>query len=125
MSAARFEEAHAMASRALNLTQARGERGYEARALHLLGEIAAHSDPPDIQTAGSQYSQALVLASELGMRPLLAHCHLGLSRLYKRTAERDKVQEHLTVATTMYRQMDMPFWLEKAKTEMKEIPERG
>ena len=119
MSADRFEEAHAMASRALNLTQARGERGYEARALHLLGEIAAHSDPPDIQTAGSQYSQALVLASELGMRPLIAHCHLGLGKLYRRTSDGGKAREQLAIATRMYRDLDMRFWLEQLEAEMR------
>jgi hypothetical protein len=55
---------------------------------------------------------------------LLAHCHLGLSRLYKQSAKRDKVQEHLTVAITMFRRMSMRFWLEKAEAEMKELPER-
>jgi class 3 adenylate cyclase/tetratricopeptide (TPR) repeat protein len=119
MSADRFEEAHAMASRALNLTQARGERGYEARALHLLGEIAAHSDPPDIQTAGSHYSQALVLASELGMRPLIAHCHLGLGKLYRRTNDGEKAREQLAIATRMYRDLDMRFWLEQLEAEMR------
>jgi len=48
------------------------------------------------------------------MRPLVAHCHLGLGRLYQRTGTRDQAREHLTTATTMYREMDMPFWLEQA-----------
>ena len=49
------------------------------------------------------------------MRPLVAHCHLGLGKLYRRTGKRAKAQEHLTTATTMYREMDMGFWLEKAE----------
>ena len=48
------------------------------------------------------------------MRPLVAHCHLGLGKLYRRTGDRAKAQEHLTTATTMYREMGMSFWLEKA-----------
>jgi hypothetical protein len=58
-------------------------------------------------------------AERLRMRPLLAHCHLGLGKLYRRTGKRDQAQEHLTTATTMYREMDMPFWLEKAEAEMR------
>jgi hypothetical protein len=52
------------------------------------------------------------------MRPLLAHCHLGLGKLYRRTGKREQVQEHLATATTMYRQMGMTYWLEKAKPEL-------
>ena len=51
------------------------------------------------------------------MRPLVAHCHLGLGKLYRRTGKREQAREHLTTATTMYREMDMPFWLEQAEEE--------
>ena len=59
--------------------------------------------------------RALALANELGMRSLVTHCHLGLGTLYRRTGDRMKAQEHLTTATTMYREMGMSFWLEKAE----------
>ena len=59
------------------------ERGNEAWALHLLGEIAAQHDPPDVATAEAHYRAAMALATELGMRPLVAHCHLGLGKLYR------------------------------------------
>jgi len=52
------------------------------------------------------------------MRPLVAHCHLGLAKLYHRTDKREQAKEHLTTATTMYREMDMTYWLEKAEAEM-------
>jgi hypothetical protein len=52
------------------------------------------------------------------MRPLVAHCHLGLGKLYHRTDNREQAQEHLTTATTMYRNMGMTYWLEKAESEM-------
>jgi len=51
-------------------------------------------------------------------RPLIAHCHLGLGKLYRRTGTREQAQEHLATATTMYREMDMRFWLEQAETEI-------
>jgi hypothetical protein len=60
----------------------------------------------------------LALANELGMRPLVAHCHLGLGKLYRRTGDGAKAQEHLTTAATMYREMGMDFWLEKADAEL-------
>ena len=52
------------------------------------------------------------------MRPLVAHCHLGLGKLYRRTDKRQEAQEHLTTAATMYREMDMRFYLEQAEAEM-------
>jgi hypothetical protein len=51
------------------------------------------------------------------MRPPVAHCHLGLGRLHRRTGKREQAREHLTTATTMYREMNMRFWLEQAETE--------
>ena len=54
------------------------------------------------------------------MRPLVAHCHLGLSNLYARTGPREEARQHLATATTMYREMDMRFWLEQAEAGMKE-----
>jgi len=49
------------------------------------------------------------------MRPLVAHCHLGLGKLYGRTGKRQEAQEHLTTAATMYGEVDMGFWLEQAQ----------
>jgi hypothetical protein len=55
------------------------------------------------------------------MRPLVAHCHLGLRKLYRRTGKREQAQEHLATATTMYREMGMRFWLEQAEAELGQI----
>ena len=109
------------ARQALDLARQRKERGIEAHALHQLGVVYAHADPPDVEQAEAHYQQALALAEALGMRPLVAHCHLGLGKLYRRTGQREQAQEHLTTATTMYREMDMRFWLEKVEAEMKEL----
>jgi Tetratricopeptide repeat len=68
-----------------------------------------------------RYRQALALASELGMRPLLAHCHLGLGTLYRRTGKREQAHEHLTTAMTLYREMEMRFWVERTEAEMKRL----
>jgi hypothetical protein len=45
----------------------------------------------------------------------VAHCHLGLGKLYRRTGDTAKAREHLTTAATMYRELDMRFWLEQAE----------
>lgn len=52
------------------------------------------------------------------MRPLVAHSHLGLGRLYGRTGKREQAQEHLTTATAMYGEMGMTYWLEKLEKGM-------
>ncbi len=116
--AGRMDDAARVARQAVELSRVRKERGYEAWGLRLLGEIASHRDPPDAETAEVHYRQALTLAKELGVRPLVAHCHLGLGTLYRRTGDGAKAQEHLTTAATMYREMGMTFWLEKAEAEL-------
>ena len=71
----------------------------------------------EVEEAGERYRQALALAHELGMRPLIAHCHHGLGKLYRRAGKREPAREHLGTATAMFREMDMRFWLEKANAE--------
>jgi predicted ATPase/class 3 adenylate cyclase len=111
------EDARACADRAVMLARTRGERGYEAYALRLVGEIASRCDPPNFEQAEGHYRQAMALAEELSMRPLVGHCHLGLGQLHRRTGDLARAREHLTTAATMYREMDMRFWLEQAKLE--------
>ena len=67
------------------------------------------------------FETAQRLADQLGMRPLVAHCHLGLGKLYRRTGKREQAEEHLTTATTMYRDMGMTYWLDKAEAEVREL----
>jgi tetratricopeptide (TPR) repeat protein len=113
-----IDEATRFADRTLRLSRDAKERGHEAWALRLLGEIASHRDPRDVGNAEEHYGQAMTLADGLGMRPLVAHCHFGLGKLYRRTDTRGKAQEHVTTAATMYREMGMSFWLEKAEAEL-------
>jgi class 3 adenylate cyclase/tetratricopeptide (TPR) repeat protein len=119
--AGRREEANQVALRALSLSREKKERGYEAWALRLLGEIAAHKDSPAIEEAEKHYHQAIAIAQELGMRPLNAHCHVGLGKLYRRIGKREQAEQHLTTATTMMREMEMGLWLERAEAELKEL----
>jgi hypothetical protein len=89
-------------------------------ALHLLGDIAIHPEVFDTERGEACYREALALAEARGMRPLVAHCHLGLGKLYRRTAKREQAREHLTTATTMYQEMDMRFWLEQADAKLRQ-----
>jgi len=115
-----LENARACADRAVSLARGRGERGNEAWALRLLGDIASHHEPPDVATAAARYGAAMTLASELEMRPLAAHCHVGLGRLYRRTGKREQAKEHLTIAAAMYGEMSMTYWLEKLEKDIQE-----
>jgi tetratricopeptide (TPR) repeat protein len=109
------DQARSGAAQALDLARQHKERGHEAWVRRLLGEIAACADPPDLESADAHYRQALALAEELSMRPLVAHCHLGLGTLYRRAGKHEQAREYLTTAGTMYREMDMRFWLEQAE----------
>src|SRR5262249_41601768 len=113
----RLEEAHRLAGQALTLARDLKQRGHEAYALRLLGELGAREDSTDAEHAEISYQRALALAGDLGMRPLVAHCHLGLGKLYRRTGKPEQAREHLATATTMYREMGMTHWLEKAEVE--------
>ena len=115
LSAGRIAEAASHAREALALTRRLGARGNEAHALCLAGDVASTGGAKD---APGYYREALALAGELGMRPLIAHCHLGLGKFYARTDKREQAREHLTTATTMYREMDMRFWLEQVEREL-------
>ena len=117
----RFEEAIRLAQQFFQRSHDRKERGYEAWALRLLGEIASHRDPPEVEKAEDHYHQALALAAELGMRPLVAQIHLELGGLYRRTGERAKAREHLTIASGLFREMEMRFWLERSEAELKAL----
>jgi tetratricopeptide (TPR) repeat protein len=116
--AGRVEEARLLARQALDLVRTRKERGHEAWTLRLLGEIAAQHEPPEAGQAETPYRQALTLAEELGMRPLVAHCHLGLGTLYTKLDRQEQAYTALSAATELYRAMDMTFWLSQAEAAM-------
>jgi len=108
-------EAHTLAGRALVLTREHQERGNQAYALRLLGDITARRGPPEVEQAEAHYQYALALAEELGMRPLQAHCHLSLGTLHVRTGQRQQARAELSTAIKLYRDMDMTFWLPQAE----------
>jgi tetratricopeptide (TPR) repeat protein len=121
MLAGRLEEAHALAEDTLTLARTHQERGHEAYTLRLLGDIAARREPPESAQAEVHYCRALALAEELGMRPLMAHCHLGLGSLYAKRDQREQAHAELSAAIDLYRAMEMTFWLPQAEAALAQV----
>ena len=113
--AGRLDEATSFAQRGFELSEKHKERGHGAWSLKLLGEVASRQEPPNVQDAEAYYSRALALGSELGMRPLEAHCHLGLGKLYLQMARFDKSRAEFSQSIKLYDEMGMKFWLAKAE----------
>jgi tetratricopeptide (TPR) repeat protein len=122
--AGRLEEVHALAERALALAREHQERGNQAYALRLLGDIAARREPPESTPAETHYRQALALAGELGMRPLQAHCHRGLGTLYAATGQHEQARAELSAAVDLYQAMEMTFWLPETEAALAQVEGR-
>lgn len=118
----RVDAAAGYAERALALARERHQRGYEAWAVRLLGEIAMQSDASQAEKAEQRFREAMMLADELGARPLTAHCHLGVGKLHRRLGKRREAIEQFTIASTMYRAMGMQFWLTQAESAARDQP---
>jgi tetratricopeptide (TPR) repeat protein len=119
--AGRVEEAKRLALQALDLVRTRKERGHEAWTRRLLGELAAQGEPPEAEEAETHYRQALVLAEELGMRPLQAHCHHGLGTLYARRDRQEQARTEWSRARRLYRAMQMTFWLPQLEAALAHV----
>jgi CheY-like chemotaxis protein len=111
----RLADARDVAERVLDLARERDQVNCEAWALRLLGEATASVRRDPVKHADDHLRAALALAEELGMRPLVARCHLALGKLARRTRKRRDAQDHLATAATMCREMGMRFWLEQAE----------
>jgi len=122
--AGRISDAVPLARQALELSQAQKERGWEAWILRLMAEIESHREPLHVDEVKRLYGQALSLAKETGMRPLAARCHLGLGELAQKVADAQEVQEQLTNALMMVREMGMQYWLQRAESALKNLSPR-
>jgi Flp pilus assembly protein TadD len=63
----------------------------------------------------------LALAEALGMRPLQAHCHLGLGKLYATIGRHVEARAELDTAIKLYRSMEMTFWLPQANAVLAQV----
>jgi tetratricopeptide (TPR) repeat protein len=116
----RVNEALEYAQSAVELSTKHHERANEAIARRVLAEITALGASMDATDTVKHYADSLALAEKLGMRPLVAHCHLGLGKLYRRIAAH-QAAEHLKTALGMYREMDMRSWLERVEAEIRKL----
>jgi tetratricopeptide (TPR) repeat protein len=100
----------------LTAAEQNGRRGHEAWALRLLGEVALlRSDAP---TAIDYFTKARALSTELDMRPLGAHCHLGMGRAALLAKDRDVAEQHLRSAVGAFSELGMDFWSAQASAEL-------
>ncbi|HEU5321180.1 MAG TPA: hypothetical protein VFX28_10280, partial [Methylomirabilota bacterium] len=110
LAAGRVDEAQATALEALELARRQGEPGHEAAARRLLGAVAARPAPPDVTGAEAQYARAIEAARRLGMRPLLARCHLGLGSLYARAGDATRSAEQDARGRKLLADLGMRSW---------------
>ena len=114
-------EAERLACQAVEQCRRRHERGWEADSLRVLADTAAHPNRLAPEKAAAGYREALALASELGMLPLVAHCRLGLGNLCRLTGDRSQAREHLAAASEMYDEMDMPSWRGQVAVALRDV----
>ena len=111
----RVEEANKLAERAVKVSKQHKELGHGVLALKLLGDIALKINPPEIQKAEDYYREALVASQEMGIRPVVAHAHAGLSNVYVLTGKAEHARLELSAAIDLYRAMQMTHWLSLAE----------
>jgi hypothetical protein len=86
-------------------------------ALRVLGDILAHGEHPEVEGGAAAYDEALALAEAMGMRPLVARCHLGLGRLWSKTRP-SEARAHLEPAASLCGSMGMTLWCEQANAAL-------
>ena len=101
-----------------SLDSSRHQPGLAAYAQCLAGDLASHPDQFDSERGAASYREALALAERHGMRPVAAHSHLGLGRIFHRSGRHEHAREHLATATTMFREMDVDHWVDQAEMEL-------
>jgi tetratricopeptide (TPR) repeat protein len=117
LAAERASTAVELAQQAFDWARRLKEQGNEAWALRILSAALAAVDPPQLERAAERGAQALTLADELGMRPLVGRCHLGLGQIHRRRGERAAAAESLSRAVHLFREMQMRRWLSEAEAE--------
>lgn len=117
--AGQLDDALPLVRRALTLATEHDQGGYEVRALYVLGEIASRGN--SLREAEGYYRASLALAEKIDFRPIAAHCYLGLGKLHRRMGMHEEAQEHIATASTMYREMGMPFWLEQGEAHIRSL----
>src|SRR5207247_1384371 len=103
----RLDDALERTQQAVSLARRHQERSHEAWSLRLLGEVVSWPEHPDVGKAEGYYREGLTVAAELGMRPIVAHIHFHLGRLYRKADQPERARGYLTTAMSMFQEMDM------------------
>jgi tetratricopeptide (TPR) repeat protein len=105
-----------LAKQALRVARSRRQRGLEGWVLKGLGELASREHPSRPAVVKRWYSEALAAADECAMRPLLAHCEMGLAKLFAAGGQKaqSKARQHFDAAARLYCEMGMEFWVGQA-----------
>jgi transcriptional regulator with AAA-type ATPase domain/tetratricopeptide (TPR) repeat protein len=115
--AGRAGDAQLAIRRALGLAREHKERGHEAWSWRILGEIPLRSEL-EVPEAEEALHRALSLATELEMRPLMAHARLGLGRWYTHVGRRADAEPHLHAAVVLFGELQMRFWATQAESAL-------
>jgi hypothetical protein len=100
------------AQEAVALARRHGERGW---ALQARAEAEARGRAAEADGAARSYREALALAGELEMRPLVARCRLGLGVLLARSGRREDAVSELAVARDLFAEMGIELWRVRAE----------
>jgi tetratricopeptide (TPR) repeat protein len=114
------EQATRVADLALQTSLDYYQHGARAWTQWLLGEINMRAD--NLEAADGHYRKAMAMASELGMAPLVAHCHFGLGKRHGRASKNDQSREHLVAAAGLYRTLEMPSWIRAIEVTLQRLP---
>ena len=117
--AGRVDEAVGIAERAMAITPPYA-RIVRAWMLRLTADVASHTTPAGAERAAELYREAAALANALELRPLRAHCHLGLGRLFRSTGDQ-RAKAELSEAVGAFRAMKTAYWASIAESELGKI----
>lgn len=104
----RDTEAFKVATRALDLARTHEERVNEVFALRMLGEIELYRT--NFSEAEGWLRDGLLLAEQLGLRPLESNCHKGLAAVFDTAHRKADAQRHRDLSRVLAEEMEMRFW---------------
>jgi len=123
MAAGQLDQARETARHALDLAVSHKERGHQAWAWRLMGDLDSRGDATALAQAEENYRRALNTAEELRMQPVIAHAKMGMGRVMRLRGDRERAEEYLVTAFMMFRGMDVPFWVRRCGEEMMKLGE--
>jgi class 3 adenylate cyclase/tetratricopeptide (TPR) repeat protein len=103
----RYEGMLEHARSVLELARRYKYRAIEADALRLLGDVYRSGPAPDQEQAESHYLQACEMYLELGLRPELARCQIGLGQTLMQSGRQAEAEQLFEQALQLCRSMSL------------------